>query len=208
MTVLGRLIALYPSLILSLTVATLGWFVYSPALLQPVLFLVILYIILPITLRLHQQVFPLRERLARLSDRTYSPWWGMHQIQVLYIAIPQLEAVLRLVPGLYSQWLRLWGSKVGRRVYWTPNVEIADRSLMEIGDRVIFGHHTKFFAHVIKPKGNALLLYIRTVKIGNDVFIGAGSRVGPGVVIADGAYLPVLTDLYVNQIVTAQPCSE
>jgi UDP-3-O-[3-hydroxymyristoyl] glucosamine N-acyltransferase len=46
------------------------------------------------------------------------------------------------------------------------------------------------------------------VKIGNDVFIGAGSRVGPGVVIADGVYLPVLTDLYVNQSVMAQPCSE
>ena len=51
---------------------------------------------------------------------------------------------------------------------------------------------------MIKPKGNALLLYIRAVKIGNDVFYGAGSHIS-GVVIADGVYLPVLTDLYVNQ---------
>src|SRR5262249_27859444 len=69
MTILGRLIVLYPSLILSLAAATLGWFVYRPGLLQPVLFLVILYVIPPLTLRLHQKVFPLRERLSRLSDR-------------------------------------------------------------------------------------------------------------------------------------------
>jgi acetyltransferase-like isoleucine patch superfamily enzyme len=31
------------------------------------------------------------------------------------------------------------------------------------------------------------------------VFIGAGSRLGPGVRIADGAYVPVLTVLFPNQ---------
>ena len=128
MTVLGRLIALYPSLILSPGGDNAG-VVRLPScpaatralpgdpLRHP-----------PLTSApASEGCSPLHQRLSRLSDRTYAPWWGMHQIQVLYIAIPQLEAVLRLVPGLYSQWLRLWGSKVGRRVYWTPD---ASRSLI------------------------------------------------------------------------------
>ena len=49
-----------------------------------------------------------------------------------------------------------------------------------------------------------MMLYVRAIRIGNDVFIGAGSRIGPGVVIDDGVYLPILTDLYVNQKVDAQ----
>ena len=67
-----------------------------------------------------------------------------HQLQVLYSAFP----ALRLVPGLYSAWLRLWGSRVGRAVYWTPQVKITDRGLLKVGDGVVFGHRV-----VSIPKG-------------------------------------------------------
>ncbi|HXG65452.1 MAG TPA: acyl transferase [Blastocatellia bacterium] len=179
------------------------WFAYRPSPIQPAALLITIYLLPPITFRLHNLLFPLREGLANLSERKYSAWWGAHQIQLIYIAIPQLEALLRLAPGLYSAWLRLWGSKVGRSVYWTPNAEITDRPMLEIGDRVIFGHKTKLLGHAIKPKSRGMMLYTRKIKIGNDVFIGAGSRMGPGVVIEDGAYLPILTDVYMNQEVSA-----
>ena len=71
--------------------------------------------------------------------------------------------------------------------------------MLEIGDRVVFGHKCKLLGHAIKPKGTAVILYLRAIKIGSDVFIGAGSRIGPGAVISDGSYLPVLTDVYINQ---------
>jgi hypothetical protein len=201
MSVRGRVISFYPTWILSLSAATVFWFAYRPSPIQPVFLILIVYLLPPVTLRLHEIFFPLREGLSKLSEPKYSHWWGAHQIQIIYIALPQLEALLRLVPGLYSAWLRLWGSRVGRKVYWTPNIEITDRSLLEIGDRVVFGHKCKLLGHAIKPKGDAVILYLRAIRIGHDVFIGAGSRIGPGAVISDGSYLPVLTDVYINQAI-------
>ena len=149
--------------------------------------------------RLHHLWFPVREGFSQIDGKGYSPWWGGHQIQAIYLAIPQLEAALRLIPGAFSLWLRMWGSKVGAAVYWTPRVDIVDRNLLDIGDRVIFGDKVECFGHVFKPKQGRLLLYVKRVHIGRHVFIGAGSRLGPGVRIADGANVPVLSVLFPNQ---------
>ena len=199
MTLAGRMISFFPALILSLAGATILWFSFRPSPLQPLILLVILYLLPPLSCRLHQLIFPIKKSLSNLSEAKYSPWWGVHQIQLLYFAIPQLEAILRIIPGAYSAWLRLWGSRIGKQVYWTPNIEITDRHLLDIGDRVLLGHRCKFLGHVIKPKGETMILFTRTIKIGNDVFVGAGSRIGPGAVIPDGSYLPVLTDVHINQ---------
>ena len=204
MTVMGRLISFYPALILSLAAGLALWLVFHPSWVQPLALMLVVYGLPPLTLRLHNRIWPLGEGLMNLAEPRYSAWWGAHQIQLLFIALPQLEAILRLVPGCYSAWLRLWGSRVGRKVYWTPNVEITDRSMVEVGDRVVFGHKCKLLGHAIKPKNGVAMLYIRKIKIGSDVFIGAGSRIGPGAVIGDGVYLPILTDVYVNQVVDAK----
>lgn len=198
MTFAGRLISLFPAFILSLALATILWFGARPTPLQPLLLLFILYLLPPLAFRVHQWICPIKKSLSNLSDRRYSPWWGAHQIQLLYFAVPQLEAMLRIIPGAYSAWLRLWGSRIGRQVYWTPNIEITDRHLLDIGNRVLLGHRCKLLGHAIKPKGEAMVLFTRTIKIGNDVFVGAGSRIGPGAVIADGSYLPALTDVHIN----------
>jgi len=208
MTLLGRIISFYSTCILSLCVATVLWFGWRPSFVQPVILAVILYLVPPLTFRLHRAFFPIKKSLSNLSERKYSPWWGAHQIQLIYTAVPQLEATLRIVPGLYSAWLRLWGSRIGRAVYWTPNVEITDRHALDIGARVVCGHKCKFLGHAIKPRGRQTALYTRTITIGSDVFIGAGSRIGPGAVIADGAFLPVLTDVHINQVVGSTSCSE
>jgi len=151
--------------------------------------------------RLLNLLFPVREGFSQIDEKRYSPWWGGHQIQAIYIAIPQLEAVLRLIPGAFSLWLRMWGSRVGASVYWTPRVDIVDRNLLDIGDRVVFGDKVECFGHIIKPKHGRLLLYVKRIHIGHGVFIGAGSRIGPGVRIADDAYVPVLRVLFPNQTV-------
>jgi hypothetical protein len=205
MTLPGRLISFYSTLILSLLLATIFWFTYHPSFIQPLLFLVILYIIPPLSLRLHQAIFPISDKPADLAKRKYSPWWGAHQIQVIYTAVPQLEALLRIIPGVYSVWLRLCGSHIGRNVYWTPNIEITDRSMLEIGDNVVFGHKCKLLGHAIKPTGKRMILYTKKITIGTDVFVGAGSRIGVGAVIADGVYLPILTDVYINQKIEVSP---
>jgi acetyltransferase-like isoleucine patch superfamily enzyme len=97
----------------------------------------------------------------------------------------------------------LWGAEVGANVYWVPQVEIADRGLLKIGNNVVFGYQVRLFSHVVKPRKENLMLYVKQIEIGNNVFIGVGSNLGPGVVLEDNVFLPAKTDLYPNQRVTA-----
>ena len=150
--------------------------------------------------RLHQSFYPYKEGRFFLDRKEYVPWWGVHQFQILFIALPALESILRLCPGLYSFWLRLWGSKIGKNVYWTPLVEILDRSNLEIGSNVIIGHKVCLLSHVINKQKSGLILYVKNIKIGSNTLIGAGSRFGPGAIVGDGAMVPVLTDLKINEI--------
>jgi acetyltransferase-like isoleucine patch superfamily enzyme len=199
MTVLSTILLFFPTIVFLCTGASLLYFAFAPGVLSILAILFSLYGLPVLVYRLHQWIYPVQEGISYLRGKQYSPWWGSHQIQAIYIAIPSLEAILRLIPGAFSLWLRLWGAKIGRNVYWTPGLEIADRGLLEIGDRVVIGHQVGIYPHVIKPRKQDLMLYIKKVKIGNDVFLGAGSRLAPGVVIQDGSYLPVETDLYPNQ---------
>ncbi|MBH8573711.1 acyl transferase [Nostocaceae cyanobacterium CENA369] len=199
MTTLSKILLFFPTLVLLLIGAAIVYLAHSPSIFSVLAVLLSIYGLPVLIYRWHQWVYPVREGISYLQGKEYSPWWGSHQIQTIYIAIPALEALLRLIPGAFSVWLRLWGAKVGRNVYWTPGLEIADRGLIEIGDRVVIGHRVGIYSHVIKPRKQDLILYVKKVKIGNDVFVGAGSHLGPGVVIADGTFLPTATNLYPNQ---------
>ncbi|BAY21229.1 hypothetical protein NIES2100_09790 [Calothrix sp. NIES-2100] len=199
MTFLSSILLFFPTFILMLTGGTIVYFAYSPSIFSILAVLLSIYGLPLLVYRLHQWVYPVQEGISYLLGKEYSPWWGSHQIQVMYIAIPVFEAVLRLIPGAFSFWLRLWGAKVGRDVYWTPGLEIADRGLIEIGDRVVMGHRVGISSHVIKPRKQNLMLYVKKVKIGNDVFVGAGSVLAPGVVISDRTFLQAATNLYPNQ---------
>ncbi|BAY89493.1 hypothetical protein NIES3275_14960 [Microchaete diplosiphon NIES-3275] len=199
MTFLSKILLFFPTLILILTGAAIVYLAYSPSIFSILAVLFTLYGLPVLIYRLHQWVYPVQEGISYLRGNSYSPWWGSHQIQVIYIAIPVLEAILRLIPGAFSFWLRLWGAKVGRDVYWTPGLEIADRGLIEIGDRVIMGHRITISSHIIKPRKQDLMLYVKKVKIGNDVFVGAGCVLVPGVAISDGTFVPAGTNIYPNQ---------
>ncbi|MEH2073206.1 MAG: acyl transferase [Nostoc sp.] len=199
MTVISKILSFFPTFILLLTGAAIIYLAYSPNIFSILAVLLSIYGLPVLVYRLHEWVYPVREGISYLLGEEYSPWWGSHQIQVIYIAIPVLEAVLRLIPGVFSCWLRLWGAKVGRDVYWTTRLEIADRSLLEIGDRVVIGHGVGIYCHIIKPRKQNLMLYVKKVKIGSNVFVGAGSNLAPGVVVADDSYLPAATKLYPNQ---------
>lgn len=203
MTLLSRLLSAFPALIIAsagLSFLRLclahSW---VEVLLRSSLLLFVLYGFPLLAYRLHSRFYPIAEGVSYLQGHDYSPWWGGHQIQLVYIAFPMLETALRLIPGAFSAWLRLWGAQVGEQVYWAPGLEIADRGLLEVGDRAIIGHRVGLYAHVIKPKRHDLMLYVKPIKIGADAFIGSASRLGPGVVIAPGDWLPVTSDLFPNQ---------
>jgi hypothetical protein len=193
---LGRACALFPALHLAAIAAALLALLRDPSPATLGLLLAAVYLLPVAAYRLLGWRHPLREGVSCLDEPRFSPWWGGHQVQALFIAAPPLEGVLTLVPGLFSLWLRLWGSRVGRGVYWTPRVEIADRGLLDIGDGAIVGHKVEMYAHVVRRRRGRLVLHVRRIVIGRGAFLGAGTRLGPGVRIADGARVPVLTDLY------------
>lgn len=207
MTLRSRLFALFPTLWLLLTGAALLFVVIAPSATAVAILLFVLYLLPVLCYRLHDLAWPLRPGLSRLDTPEYSPWWGGHQFQVMYSALTGLEALLRLIPGLYSLWLRAWGSKVGRRVYWTPLVEITDRALLEVGDDVVFGHRIGCYAHVAVRRRGGLFLYVKPIRIGSAALLGAGSRLGPGAVVEAGADLAVLTDVSMEQRVEAATAS-
>jgi len=101
------------------------------------------------------------------------------------------------VPGVYSLWLRLWGSRIGALVYWSPGVTILDRSLLRVGSRVIFGVGVRVSAHVLAPSADGRpSLHVAPISIGDDVLVGAHSCLLPGCVIGDGEVTPPFRSIH------------
>ena len=191
MTRRGALMSLFPFAIAALAAGCGVWFVIAPGVGPALSLAAVIYLVPPLAYRFHQRVCPQRASAVRLVGEGYVPWWGLHQIELLYEALPSLEAVLRLVPGLYSAWLRLWGSEIGQQVYWTPRVAIHDRGLLRVGDRVIFGDRATIYGHAIRRSRGNLLLIVKPVTIGAGAMVGGHSVIGPGARIDEGTALEV-----------------
>jgi len=203
MTLRARIFGCFPAVWLLTTCACAVFVVMAPGVTSVAALLAALYLLPVACFRAHDLAWPLVEGRSRLDTPEYSPWWGGHQFQVVYSAFPALEAALRLMPGAYSAWLRLWGSRIGRRVHWTPRVDIGDRSLLEVGDDVVFGHLVVCYAHVVMRRRDRVLLYTRRIRIGKRVLLGFACRLGPGVRIDDGAALDARTDVFFGRRIRA-----
>ena len=212
MTLLSRLLSFFPSLTIGLASASFVWLCLSNSwttgLLRFGCLLSVLYLFPLLIYWLHNRFYPVTEGVSYLRGEQYSPWWGAHQIQSIYIAFPILETVLRLIPGAFSAWLRLWGAQIGNQVYWGSMGEIADRGLVRIGDNALIGHRVGFYAHIIKPKRDNLFLYVKAIEIGENAFVGSGSYIGAGVVVTPGAYLESGSEIHPNKTVTGKKRTE
>ncbi len=151
----------------------------------------LLYLLPPLVVRAVGIVWPLKEGQFSLHSAMFLRWWFVAQWQVLFNRLPMLEEILRLVPGLYSTWLRLWGASIGRWIYWSPGVIILDRSLIEVGDRVVFGAAARVHAHVItRSKDKPGHLVLAAVRVEADAMIGGLSLMSPGVHVHRGEMAP------------------
>ena len=149
--------------------------------------LFILYLVPLLTWRFLNLVYPLKEGTSYIAGSTFSPWLSSYRIQEIYLRFPFLEKVIMLTPFLYNVWLRLWGSKVGKRVIFTHNISITDRSGLVIGNNVYFGDQCYLSCHFVLEKNKKLLLIYKKIRIEDDVFIGSFTKFSPGAVAKKGS---------------------
>jgi len=141
----------------------------------------ILYLLPPLIVRMLLLVSRIHEGSIPLGSKDFFLWWTSFQWQMIFCRFPALEEILRLIPGLYSLWLRLWGSRIGRFTFWAPGTLILDRSFLRIGDDVVLGAGVRLNAHVadIDAEGHRRLL-LAQVDIGDRCHIGGYSLLTAG----------------------------
>lgn len=196
MTFGGRIVSLFPSFYLIVVIGWLTKMFYRFHWSDVFALALIIYILPLIFHRLHFLLFPFGDGYWDLTERKYNPWWASHMFQFPFIACPWIESLIHFVPGLYSMWLRAWGSKIGKNVYWTPRVEIIDRGLIEVGDNTIFGHIAALCSHMVADIDGKSCLVIKKISIGERVFIGADSQLGPGANVPSRTKLKPKSRLY------------
>jgi len=200
MTAIDRLFSYFPLMMTVASLTALGVFAQWPSGWSAVLLLFIIYVLPPIVLRITLRWAALQQGVACIDGRKFCPWLASHHIQAFYDALPYLESLLRVFPGFYSMWLRLWGSRVGYGVEWPVRMDVLDRNLMDIGNRVVFARGVELAAHVRqKMDGGGSRVLVRTVRIGSHAFLGAEVRVGPGANVPNNANVPALTVVGVNE---------
>lgn len=143
------------------------------------------YLFPPLIARAVLLFLKIPEGRIAVGSRAFFAWWAVFQLQVLFCRFPAFEEALRAIPGLYSQWLRLWGSRIGRFTYWSPGTMITDRSFLLIGDDVVLGAGVRLNAHVLaEDKDGHMQLLLATVKVGDRVMVGGYSLLTSGTEIA------------------------
>lgn len=204
MSFLSKVFTFYPLLHLALCIGSFYFFMLGPNPKSFCIFLAYVYLFPVLCFRVLHLISPIKEGRDDILKPHFCSWWAGHQIQMLFMVLPGLEGILRMIPGAFSLWLRLWGAKIGKSVYWTPTIRIYDRNFLEVGDRVIFGEQCNLVSHVITPKNDEGALFMKKIIIKDGAFIGAASGIGPGVVIHENTFIKTKTDLYPNSVVTKE----
>jgi hypothetical protein len=196
----NRIFSYFPLMMTAVSFAALGVFARFPSLWTALLLMFALYVFPPMLLRIVFRWAPLKQGIACVDGRAFCPWLASHHIQAFYDALPYLESLLRVIPGFYSMWLRSWGSRIGYGVEWPVRMDVLDRNLMDIGNRVVFAREVQLAAHVRqKMEGGGSRVLVRAVRVGSHAFIGASVRIGPGAAIPHNANVPAAAVIDVNE---------
>lgn len=147
----------------------------------------VLFLLPPLLARALLLTRPFRSTTISLDSPDFLRWWALWNLQALFCRFPLLEEGLRIIPGFYSFWLRLWGARIGRLTYWAPGMLILDRSFLDIGDDVLFGAGVRLNPHVISPdEQGRMQLLLAPVKIGKGALIGGYALLTTGTEIPAG----------------------
>jgi acetyltransferase-like isoleucine patch superfamily enzyme len=135
--------------------------------------------------------------LGKPNSRTkvFSPefyaWWASLQMQMHFIRFPIFEEALRMIPGLYSFWLRCWGARIGKYTYWGARAKIMDRPFIQIGDYAVIGYGAGFTSHHFNMAyGKDPEFIFGEPVVGDYAIMGGMSGLAPGAEVAPGETLP------------------
>lgn len=177
---------LFPLVVMLAIGFTLIQFVLSPGWLTLFLIPLVVYGLPLVSYRAIRLFFPLEEGKREFDLEKADPWFIAIRIQLIYLSFPVFEQILILIPTAFNLWLRMWGSRIGKGVHFPPRTEISDRTHLEIGDNVIFGHKVFLSAHIIEKRRDKNFLTLKRIRIMKDALIGGFSIVAPGVIIHEG----------------------
>ena len=141
----------------------------------------------PLLARVVHALAPLPGTRISIESGGFLAWWATAQFQIIFNRLPMIEEILRMIPGVYSNWLRLWGSRIGRLTYWSPGMVILDREYLDLDDDVVFGAGVRLNGHVIlRNRQGRLELAVAPIKIGAGAAVGGYSLLTAGTEIAPG----------------------
>jgi len=143
--------------------------------------LVLVYLVPPLLCRMTMLLLPIRRQIISPGSRDFFVWWLTLNVQMLFCRFTFLEELLRIVPGCYSLWLRLWGARIGKLAYWAAGLRILDRPFFRVGDHVAFGAGVRINPHVMLPDAHGqMVLMLAPVTIGDRVSVGGYSLLVAG----------------------------
>jgi hypothetical protein len=201
LTILKKLLNLIPALIILLWIYAEYIFFKSPNIYTAGFFFISIYLIPPLTYRLFAFFNPIKIGISYLGKGHPPNGWMMAlRFQQPYNVLRFLERVLILFPGVYSFWLRLWGSKIGKNVFWTSDTIIMDRTNLIIEDNVVIGNRSYLSSHVGKIKNGEYMIFIKPIHLKKGCFIGTHCMLGPGTNVEEGQAIDAAHAMIYNKL--------
>ncbi len=194
-----RLPPLAPVVVLGLAVWAFASFCAAPSLWSGFVLVMALYVAPAFLTRLLDLFRPLNEGTFEVESVAALSWETARRLQAFYDALPFLEAVLRLIPGAYSVWLRLWGSRIGYGVAWPIELHVADRSLLQIGNRVIVGQRASLSGHKLIVRDGRPFMVVKRVDVRDRAILEPGVTLEAGSHVPKGAIVPSGTLVAMDQ---------
>jgi hypothetical protein len=138
----------------------------------------------------------LKEGSFGFKDGEMLKWFFLN---ALVQAVKAFFMDFMLLTPFVNLFYRMMGAKLGMNVQINSK-NVADLSLLEIGDNTVIGGNATVICHLFERRG----LKLKKVKIGANVVVGLNSVIMPGVEIGDNAIIPAGAIVPKNTVVFAR----